>query len=224
MPISKDQINSENFLNLLTQENPPALPDGNDDLLSVLIRSILSQATNAANRNRAFSELLEIFEGDWNLVRLAEPIEIELAIKIGGLAKQKSIRIQKILNHVYEDFGECSLENLKEKTSKETWDYLCAFKGIGPQSAALSLMLSNNQDICPVNTDVLRVLKRVGFLQNESGLKAHHRVNSLFPEGRLKETHYAMIRHGKNTCHATPKCEECNVKHLCDYAHIILQL
>ncbi len=206
------------ILESLTSFYDLRLPDGVDDILSVLVRSILSQATSTKNRNQAFSNLLGTFNGDWNNVRLAEPIEVEKSIKVGGLAKQKTKRIQNILEDVFIEFGECSLEALKKKEDVENFDYLSSFSGVGPQSAALTIMLGAKADICPVNTDVLRVLKRLDLLANESGMRAHRRVNSMFPKTRLKETHYALISHGRTHCVSrTPKCADCPLRFMCSF-------
>ncbi len=206
------------ILEALSSHYEADLPDGEDDLLSVLVRSILSQATNTKNRNMAFSSLLDTFNGDWNALRLAPTIDIENAIKVGGLAEQKSKRIQNILVAIFETFGECSLEQIKSNTPSKNFAYLCSFEGVGPQSAALSLMLGAGADICPVNTDVLRVLKRVDLLKKESGKAAHKIVNTRFPEGRLKETHYALISHGRDRCLSrSPRCGGCPIKTFCSF-------
>src|SRR5690242_1238314 len=71
------------------------------DPLDVLIETILSQSTTNANSHRAFASLKQKFP-TWDGVRRARAISIEAAIRSGGLAKQKSVRIKKLLNDIYE--------------------------------------------------------------------------------------------------------------------------
>ncbi len=217
--LPEDSEKAEEILDILAAFFDLDLPDGDDDVLSVLVRSILSQATSTTNRNQAFASLLDAFEGDWNQVRQADQINVENAIKVGGLANQKSIRIQNILESIFLEFGECSLEGLKKNTAEENFDYLCSFPGVGPQSAALTIMLSGKADICPVNTDVLRVLKRLELLAHgASGKAAHKRVNALFPKTRLKEAHYALITLGRTQCSGRePDCAACPLDSACEY-------
>src|SRR5437588_7457093 len=61
-----------------------------------LILTVLSQNTNDRNRDVAHARLRERFE-TWEDVRDAPAAEVEDAIRPGGLAPTKSIRIQEIL-------------------------------------------------------------------------------------------------------------------------------
>jgi endonuclease III len=81
-------------------------------VLDALIRTRLSASTTSQNAKYAFQGLVERYgirtEGigagsvDWNKVRESDVLEIEKAIKKGGLAKTKSISIKKILEMVHE--------------------------------------------------------------------------------------------------------------------------
>ena len=64
-----------------------------------LIRTILSQATSDLNRDRAFAGLTDRFP-DWEAVRDAPVDEVELAIRPGGLSRQKAPRIQAVLEEI----------------------------------------------------------------------------------------------------------------------------
>src|SRR5947209_14153611 len=71
------------------------------DPLDVLIETILSQSTSNANSQRAFACLKQKFP-TWDEARRARATSIEAAIRCGGLAKQKSVRIKRLLNEIYE--------------------------------------------------------------------------------------------------------------------------
>src|SRR5438128_10774065 len=61
-----------------------------------LVLTVLSQNTNDRNRDVAYARLRERF-ATWADVRDAPVAEIEEAIRPGGLAPTKSVRIQEIL-------------------------------------------------------------------------------------------------------------------------------
>src|SRR3954454_12601906 len=67
-----------------------------------LILTVLSQNTNDRNRDVAYFRLRERFPS-WDAVREAPVEEIEDAIRPGGLAPTKSVRIQAILDAIGED-------------------------------------------------------------------------------------------------------------------------
>src|SRR5687767_6804535 len=61
-----------------------------------LVLTVLSQNTNDRNRDVAYGRLRERF-ASWTEVRDAPVAELEDAIRPGGLAPTKSVRIQEIL-------------------------------------------------------------------------------------------------------------------------------
>ena len=64
--------------------------------LDELVLTVLSQNTNDRNRDVAYARLRERFDS-WDAVRDAPQEEVEDAIRPGGLAPTKSVRIQEIL-------------------------------------------------------------------------------------------------------------------------------
>src|SRR3954452_19781872 len=76
--------------------------------LDELILTVLSQNTNDRNRDVAYGRLRERFE-TWDEVREAPVEEVEEAIRPGGLAPTKAVRIQQILRAI--DDGLDWLEN-----------------------------------------------------------------------------------------------------------------
>ncbi len=71
-------------------ENPHRAP------MDELILTVLSQNTNDRNRDVAYARLTARFDS-WDAVRDAPVEEVEDAIRPGGLAPTKAVRIQQIL-------------------------------------------------------------------------------------------------------------------------------
>ena len=63
-------------LGLLWEAGGKPTRDEDDDLLGVLVRMMLAQATSKANATQAFGRLLDRFEGDWGRVCGAPVAEV----------------------------------------------------------------------------------------------------------------------------------------------------
>ena len=102
-----------------------------------LVLTVLSQNTNDRNRDVAYFRLRERFPA-WDAVREAPVEEIEEAIRPGGLAPTKSVRIHQILDAV----GEDDLLWLADAPLDEAREYLVGLPGVGRKTAACVLLFS----------------------------------------------------------------------------------
>ena len=79
-------------------------PRARGNPLGSLILTLLSQSTNDRNRDQAYQTLKERFP-TWERVMEASTKAVADAIRVGGLANQKSERLQAILRWVKGRFG-----------------------------------------------------------------------------------------------------------------------
>ena len=133
------------------------------DPLDVLIQTILSQNTNDRNRDRAYQRLKTQFP-HWEDVLKAKAGAVIQAIRPGGLAEQKARRICQILQWIKKREGKLSLFFLKKMSSEEIKKTLEGLKGIGPKTVHCLLLFGLGREAFPVDTHVLRVGKRLGFI------------------------------------------------------------
>ena len=197
-----------------------APPTGGDDVLGTLVQTILSQSTTNVNSERAFESLLLAFDADWQAVADADEVDVRTAIRCGGLARQKAPRIQAILRLTHTMYGAYSLESLRENSAVEAVAILSGFPGVGPKTAAFVAMWALGADVFPMDTHIFRILTRVGLLDASlSDKRAHAAMQAIVPEGTRFSAHMALVRHGRETCHArAPDCESCVIRSLCDFA------
>ncbi len=186
--------------------------------LDELVSTILSQNTNDTNRDRAFDRLRARFP-TWEAVRDADPEAVKDAIRIAGLANQKGPRIQAVLKEITEERGELSLTYLRDLPPGEVHDWLTAFKGVGPKTAAIVMLFSLDMPAFPVDTHIHRVSGRLGLRpQKASAEKSHAVLSELFPPDTYYDVHLNLIRHGREVCKAPkPLCEACTLTDLCPY-------
>jgi endonuclease-3 len=188
------------------------------DPLDVLIETILSQSTTNANSDRAFERLKRRFPG-WEAARRARVASIEAAIRSGGLAKQKSIRIKELLNEISKRRGSLDLAFLKTARLEEAKQFLASFKGVGPKTVACTLLFACNRPVFPIDTHIFRIARRLGLIPEKcSDDEAHRLMGEMIPRKRYYEAHINLIRHGRRVCRPRdPLCEQCCLVDYCEY-------
>lgn len=188
------------------------------DALAMLIKIILSQATNDANSRRTFQNLRKRFK-TWKDVSTADEKEIAEAIRLGGLANQKAKVIKELLAQIKESRKSLSLKFLEKMPDEEARDFLQNFRGIGPKTVACTLLFALHKEVFPIDTHIFRVLKRMGILPEKiTDAKAHRLLDELVPPGKFYSLHVNLIRLGRKICRPRePLCENCPLIEYCDY-------
>ena len=177
-----------------------------------LVLTVLSQNTNDRNRDVAYHRLRERFP-TWEDVRRAPVADVEDAIRPGGLAPTKAVRIVEILATLAGD----DLGWMAEAPIEKARDYLVDLPGVGRKTAACVLLFSFGRHDVPVDTHVYRVGTRLGLFRPKASFdEAHDELLRLTPEGDAYEVHVLLIRHGRRTCAArAPRCGECPLRRMC---------
>jgi endonuclease-3 len=188
------------------------------DALAMLINIILSQATSDTNSRRTFENLKIRFKSWKNLVTASET-EIADAIRLGGLANQKAKVIKDLLRQIQETRGTLSLKFVEKMPDEEARNFLQNFRGIGPKTAACTLLFACHKEVFPLDTHIFRVLKRMGVLPPRiTDVKAHKLLDELVPKGKFYSLHVNLIRLGRKVCRPRePLCERCPLLEYCDY-------
>lgn len=209
--------------NRLKKEYGQKLPrPDRPDPLEELILTVLSQNTNDKNRDRAFQELKSRFPR-WEEVLAAPTSKLEQAIRSGGLARQKSARIKKMLKQIKKREGKLDLGRICKMEREQALEYLYSFKGVGEKTAAIVLLFSCGEPVFPVDTHILRLSTRLGLVPvKASAKKAHEIMGEAVPEELMYCFHLNMIEHGRRICHPRkPECEGCCLSSKCRSANKI---
>ena len=191
---------------------PTQVPHGRP--VEELVRTILSQNTNDANRDVAYERLRERFP-TWEEVRDAPLDDVEDAIRPGGLAPQKAPRIQAALAELDD---ELDLGWLEHAPREEALDFLVSLPGVGRKTAACVLIFSFGRPEIPVDTHVYRVGGRLGLFPSKASFDlAHDEMRAITDPADAYELHINLIRHGRAVCRPRPRCEECALRRMCPY-------
>jgi len=191
----------------------PVLP-----IIDELVATVLSQHTSDTNSERAFARLKEQLPS-WEQVAHAPVDEVADAIRCGGIADQKSRRIQQILAAIEELEGSIDLDRLHDLDDAAVESYLVALPGVGPKTAACVLTFSMGRPAFPIDTHVHRMALRLGWVPaGTTADQAHRLLGPRVPAGIRYDLHVAMITHGRTVCRAqNPRCDDCVLLDLCGY-------
>jgi len=204
------------ILDLLKEEygSPEWQPD--NDPISVLVRTILSQNTSDTNSRGAFVSLLASF-GGWENVADADVDTIEHAIRRGGLGRVKAVRIKQALKEIKRRRGRLELGFLGQLNLSEARDWLERLPGVGMKTASCVLLFSLGMPALPVDTHILRVAKRLGLVSFKASLgQAHQLLGELVARQDVYQFHILLIEHGRRVCRAQrPLCHVCVLRGIC---------
>jgi endonuclease-3 len=186
--------------------------------VDVLVDTLLSQNTSAANSDAGYKQLRRRFKS-WHQVAHAPVEEVERHIRVSGLSRINAPRIQAILGQIKADVGRIDLQHLAEWEPQRAYEYLTNFVGIGPKTAYCIMMFSFGMKVFPVDTHIHRIAMRLGLV--DATTSAEQTCESLTPiiapEDRY-EMHVLMIEHGRKTCRArNPQCDRCALLRLCPF-------
>lgn len=193
------------------------------DVLDMLVAVILSQATSDANSDRTYDALKKRFP-TWDSVLRAREATLADTIRLGGLANQKAAVIRDLLRQIKERHGPFDLSFLRGLPAAEAVEYLASFRGVGPKTAACTLLFACATEVFPLDTHIFRVLRRVGLIPAKCTDEFAHRVmNRLVPAGKFYSFHVNLIRHGRKLCRPRdPLCGRCPIVEYCDYGRKII--
>ncbi len=186
-------------------------------LLDALVETILSQNTTDVNSSRAFRALRQRFPR-WRDVLAAPTNDIAATIRSAGLANTKAPRIKAIFARLQNERGKPSLKHLGTMSNAAAMEYLLSLPGVGPKTAACTLLFGMGKDVFPVDTHIHRLCRRLGIVSNfATAEQTQDSMAALVPKGRALSLHINLIRHGRRVCKAQhPQCDGCVLAGVCD--------
>lgn len=184
----------------------------------ILISTILSQSTTAANERRGLEGLRQAF-GKLTPDRLAASSEdaIARAIWHSGLARQKAPRIRATATEVRDRWGG-SLNPILDLPTEQARERLMSLPGVGPKTADVVLAMAGDHPTFPVDTHIHRIARRWRLVTRDGYEATRGILEAWTPPTKRKAWHLAIIAHGRELCTArNPRCEACPVQRDCDW-------
>jgi endonuclease III len=97
-------------------------------------------------------------------------------------------------------------------------DALVALPGVGRKTANVVLGHALGVPGLPVDRHVLRVANRIGLVESDDPEEVEERLCAALPPAGWTRASDTMILHGRRICRPTPRCPECAVEDVCDFA------
>jgi endonuclease III len=124
-------------------------------LIYMLVAIIVSLRTTLENEQKAVLNLIDRFPTE-NLLFNATPEEIESCIIPAGMAKTKSVRIRKALDHIIDNYNG-RIELLSNYDKNNAREHILKIPGIGPKAADCLLSIGLGIPSIAVDINVFRV-------------------------------------------------------------------
>jgi endonuclease-3 len=179
---------------------------------------MLAQNTNLANAVSGFKQLRRGFTS-WTAVMNAPVDAVQRTIAICGLARLRARRMQALLRHIKSRHGKLDLQFLADQPPQQAFEYLTSYYGIGPKTAAYTLLFSFNMPLFPADKGIHRMARRLKIVrakagEAETGQTIERTLSS--PSTQCFPLHVLMFHHAKKFCRPrNPKCRQCNLVMMC---------
>jgi len=177
--------------------------------LEILVATMLTQATSDRNALTAWPRFQEAYPRLETVVEAGADALAEV-IRPAGMAVQRSGAILAVLTKVKEDFGEYSLDSLADDPER-AWQYLTALPGVGPKTAACTLLFGFNHPFFPVDVHIERIVKRMGWVQPKMPpAEIQAVIGPMIPAHIVADLHILLLNLGRKYCRPTrPDCAHC---------------
>lgn len=195
---------------------PPPL-DNKADPLDELIFIQLTVRTPQASSEVAYRELERTVGGKWErLVSVMDRRALAVLRPI-GMGDLKLQRLREQLMLVIAAFGRATLAPLSGVSTGEAERFLLSMPGVGPKVARCVLLYSFHRKVFPVDSNCLRILKRLGVVPAAVDRKAAHNVvQDMIPPRLRFGLHVNLVRHGRAVCTVhRPRCQQCVLQTIC---------
>lgn len=189
------------------------------DPLDDLIFVVLSRMTQETKYLRTYWKLRRQMPS-WGAVMDVPADDLVEVIQDAGLAPTKSRHIQAILREVQRREGTLDLRRLRELPDEEVESYLTSLPGVARKTARCVMLYTLGRDVCPVDTHVWRIMRRLGIVVNRPWSEGNaQQLESALPRQLRASLHVTLIAHGRATCRSRrPRCPECTLMALCPSA------
>ncbi len=190
-----------------------------DSPFEVIVGAILTQATNWGNVERAIEHLKK--HNALTPKRLHKISEERLAelIRPAGYFRQKAKKLKAFVAHLCAHY-DGDLRRMLAQPTKKLRAELLSIWGIGPETADSILLYAANKPIFVVDAYTKRIFSRLGFISSQISYgELQQLCMAQLPKSAklFNEYHALIVRHGKEICRSTPRCEQCVLAHGCQF-------
>jgi endonuclease III len=206
---------------LYGEPEPPAVTDPFQQILWENVAYLTSEAKRA----EAFAMLEQDIGLEPKRILAAPPPALQQIGRKGILPSGTAAKLYQIAEIAIDEF-DGDLGPVLKLPLKDAKKALQKFPSIGEPAAERILLFARSHPVFSMDSNVLRVVQRLGFAREEKSYSASYRraqeaVAPELPEdfdGRI-EAYQLLRRHGQQLCKRShPLCEACPLRAGCAYA------
>lgn len=179
-----------------------------NSVYQLLVAVILSAQCTDKRVNIVTKELFKNYGTPEQMLSLSQE-ELEDKIHSCGFYHNKAKSILSMSKDLIEKFNGEVPNDL---------DKMMSLAGVGRKTANVVFSEAFKGDAIAVDTHVLRVSNRLGFVKTDNPYKCELALMKLFDKSRWGKLHLQLVHFGRYICKAIkPKCDECPFTNFCDY-------
>ena len=207
MEYSKEQITD--LLDKLLQAHPqPECELNFSSPFELLVAVILSAQCTDKRVNEVTKTLFAKYNKPQDFAQIRQE-ELEKLIYSCGFYRSKAAHIISCARDIVERFG---------GEVPEDFESLLSLAGVGRKTANVVSGVAFGKQTMAVDTHVLRLANRIGFISSNKPEEVERRLVEIFPQERLTQAHHLLILHGRYVCTARrPDCAACPITQNCKF-------
>lgn len=202
-------MNSDEFIKALDKLFPnPKCELNYKSNYQLLVAVILSAQCTDKRVNMVTNELFKEFGTPEKIITLSQE-QLEQKIRPCGFYRNKAKNILSMSNDIMTKFNGKVPNNL---------DDLQTLAGVGRKTANVVFSEAFKGNAIAVDTHVLRVSNRLGFVKSDNPLKVEMALMEKFSNEDWGKLHLQLVLFGRYKCKArAPECEICPFTNICNY-------
>jgi len=206
-------MDTNDILTILSSMYPDARCELNyQSKFQLLISVVLSAQTTDLLVNKVTEVLFSQYPQMSDLAT-ANVDEVKEIIKTIGLANTKARNIIALSQKLQKD-------GYQEVPSD--YDYLITLPGVGRKTANVVLTEGFHIPRIAVDTHVLRVSNRLGFVTSNDPIVVEEKLMDLYPQEMWHRVHLQLLFFGRYFCKArNPQCKDCPFVAICQYKNTL---
>jgi len=178
----------------------------------ILVAELLLRKTQADRVAEVFDEFCRKYQKPQDVLK-TEPLELDRSLSSLGLRRRIGW-LRETCKQLVNDY---------QGTVPDTYEKLCALKGVGPYTANMVLCLGYGRDCIPVDNNVARVISRVFRVKRFRDTRKEREVEAVLDNIKSLDTSrditLAMLDLSALNCRASkPHCTDCPLISVCEYA------
>lgn len=175
----------------------------------LLVAVILSAQCTDVRVNMVTKKLFEVANTPEKMLQISQK-ELESSIYSCGFYKNKAEHILSSCRDIVEKYGGNVPSTIEELTK---------LAGVGQKTANVVYSVAFGGDAIAVDTHVFRVANRTGLANANNPHKTEAQLKEILERNVWSRAHHYLIFHGRHVCSSQrPKCANCDIADLCEYA------